>query len=81
MMLLFIGVSFGVRDGGSAALVLGECGAEGARRIFEPQGERVLSCGQPPSSGERLRDLDQGPTWTLWGPVGPLPAKTLRTER
>lgn len=34
--------------GGEGGEVLGECGAKGARRIFEPQGERVLSCGHPP---------------------------------
>lgn len=50
--------------------MLGECRAEGARRIFEPQGERALSCGLPPSSRERLRGFGSGSHLDPVGPCG-----------
>lgn len=67
--------------------MLGECRAEGARRIFEPQGERALSCGLPPSSRERLRGFGSGshldpvgPCGALWGPFLQRPWRTERRE-
>lgn len=69
-MCRVFGVSFGGEGGRSAALVLGECRAEGARRIFEPQGERALSCGLPPSSRERLRGFGSGSHLDPVGPCG-----------
>lgn len=42
-----------------------------------PRGSERSPVGCPPPPGRGWGDLDQGPTWTLWGPVGPLPAKTL----
>lgn len=55
----------------------GEFGSEGARRIFEPQGKRELSCGYPLHllpSWERLRGFGSGGSHL--DPVGPLPAKS-----
>lgn len=45
---------------------------------LSPRGSECSPVGiPPPLQGEAEGIWIGGPTWTLWGPVGPLPAKTL----